>query len=142
MITGCTSKEAMEKEHYQEQIKIYFEEIVDITDEADTTTAEGIQTLIDEITPIYNDIGNLTPPSELKEAHNKLKSSCDASIEILTMSEDILSSIDTDNPTAEDTKKIEELQEKIDDYDSSQQDMEDAINEIFGLETETESQSE
>lgn len=137
VITGCSQNKAdtttvaqMSLEDYQTAIENAIDEITSITQESDTSTADGITDLINKIEPLYKKISALNPPESLSEAHNKLKSSCDTSIEILTMSKEVLEALD--NPTATDVQKAEELNTKISELQGKQQDMQDALNEIFG----------
>lgn len=137
IITGCSQNKTdtttvapMSLEDYQTAIETNIDEIKTITNDSDTSTVEGISDLISKIEPLYKKMSALNPPESLSEAHDKLKSSCDASIEILTMSKEVLEALD--NPTATDVQKAEDLNTKISELQGKQQDMQDALNEIFG----------
>lgn len=139
-ITGCGKKEGasvqLSEQDYQTEVKDIFTQIQAITDEGDTDTAEGIKDMIDKIKPLYAKIKSLNPPSEYAEAHKKLVAGCDASEEILELSEEVIKELS--NPTDDSLKKVEQLQEKITAYEDVQTEMENAVDEIYGIESETE----
>ena len=141
-ISGCmgTQKgEALSVSEYQSEVKDIFTEIQKITENSDTNTEEGIHQLVSEITPLYDQIKALNPPDEYKEAHKKLVNGCNASSEILTLSEEVIRGLANDDGTGSDN--LSKLQEKIDAYSTVKEEMESAVNEIYGL-TDTSSTSD
>lgn len=112
-------KTELTKEEYQAKITDISGQISEITSKysADmnsgdvTKVAAATKSMIDEMKPLYTELGDLAAPAEFKDQQTTIKEGCDASLETLDLSLELIElSTNADSANTEDiTAKMQEL---------------------------------
>lgn len=134
-------KTELTKEEYQAKITDISGQISEITSKysADMNSgdvekvASATKSMIDEIKPLYTELGNLAAPAEFKDQQATIKEGCDASIKTLDLSLELIElSTNADQANAEDiTAKMQELTSQMTELQEKAASLTTALQEVL-----------
>lgn len=137
--TNTEAKE-MTNEEYVEKVTSTFDKITEASNSAlagvDQNDMQAVLTatkgMIDEVKPLYVEISALKAPADYTELQTKIKDGCDASVEVLELSYEMMEM--GANPEgvsdADAQKKLTEMQTKLTEAQPKLTDLQTAINEL------------
>lgn len=135
-----TESQVLSKEEYVDKVKSSSNEISEISNKysadmqsSDTNTAADATTaFVNEIRPIYEELAALNAPEEFSSQQGKIKKGCEASLEILDLSVELieLGRGDIQGKEEEIAEKVTQINSKMSELMDQAQDMTSAINEV------------
>lgn len=129
----------LSEEEYVTKVKDFYEDVTKISTEAmsgvDATdpkaTIDATKGMIEQVTPLYEELGALNAPAAYKDQQAKIKAGCDASVETLQLSMEMLEmSTSGDTSSADAQAKLTELTEKMQGLTAVLTDFQTALTEI------------
>lgn len=96
---------------------------------------DGLNKIIDEVKPLYEEMGALQAPEKYADQQAKIKAGCDAAVELLQLSADMTDmavKAQTGDVTPEEAQsKISELTSKMTELQATATDFQSAVDEVM-----------
>ena len=133
--------EALSEEDYKAKITEIGNKVAELTNDVNaaqtkaSTDPEGaINDLIDivaEMKPLYQELANLKAPEKFADAQAKIKSGCEASVEMLDLTVEMMElAVDPDQADKA-QEKLTELTEKMTEYQADAQTLTEGLTEVM-----------
>lgn len=133
--------EALSEEDYKAKITEIGNKVAELTNDVNaaqtkaSTDPEGaINDLIDivaEMKPLYQELADLKAPEKFVEAQKKIKSGCEASVEMLDLTVEMMELAVDPEQADKAQEKLTELTEKMTEYQADAQTLTEGLQEVM-----------
>lgn len=133
--------DALSEEDYKAKITEIGNKVAELTNDVNaaqtkaSTDPEGaIDDLIDivaEMKPLYQELAELKAPEKFAEAQKKIKSGCEASVEMLDLTVEMMELAVDPSQADKAQEKLTELTEKMTDYQADAQTLTEGLQEVM-----------
>ena len=133
--------EALSEEDYKAKITEIGNKVAELTNDVNaaqtkaSTDPEGaINDLIDivaEMKPLYQELADLKAPEKFVEAQKKIKSGCEASVEMLDLTVEMMELAVDPEQADKAQEKLTELTEKMTEYQADAQTLTESLQEVM-----------